>query len=207
MEKYNKFFGSKLNSVLLLILIVLMIFALRIMMQDKEKYFGGGEKNNIEEQEIDDNNIIPGTVVFEENPPIIKEDSQCGKTVKCIASYQPGAVRAFDVTSEGPIIKVDYLSANPNWLPGDDSSGGFFLNKNPKLRQLLISKDVKIFTCGGLGGGPEVKFTGKLDDYVKTMKESVAYNADGWAVYNFDVVATQNGWDGDIVNIYEQCLP
>lgn len=34
----NKFFGSKLNSVLLLILIVLMIFALRIMLKDKATY-------------------------------------------------------------------------------------------------------------------------------------------------------------------------
>lgn len=34
----NKFFGSKLNSVLLLILIVLMVFALRIMLKEKETY-------------------------------------------------------------------------------------------------------------------------------------------------------------------------
>lgn len=37
----QKFFGSKLNSVLLLILIVLMIFALRIMLKDKETYLPG----------------------------------------------------------------------------------------------------------------------------------------------------------------------
>ncbi len=34
----NKFFGSKLNSVLLLALIILMVFALRIMLKDKETY-------------------------------------------------------------------------------------------------------------------------------------------------------------------------
>ena len=34
----SKFYGSKLNTVLLLVLIVLMVFALRIMLKDKEKY-------------------------------------------------------------------------------------------------------------------------------------------------------------------------
>jgi hypothetical protein len=36
-----KFFGSKLNTVLLLVLIVLMVFALRIMLKDKETYLPG----------------------------------------------------------------------------------------------------------------------------------------------------------------------
>lgn len=36
--KYNEFFGSKLNSVLLLILIILMVFAIRMMFQNKELY-------------------------------------------------------------------------------------------------------------------------------------------------------------------------
>lgn len=35
----NKFFGSKLNSVLLVILIILMVVAVKIMLKDKEKYF------------------------------------------------------------------------------------------------------------------------------------------------------------------------
>lgn len=37
----NKFFGTKLNSVLLVVLIILMVFALRIMLQNKEMYFNG----------------------------------------------------------------------------------------------------------------------------------------------------------------------
>lgn len=45
MDKNHKFFGSKLNSVLLIVLIILMFFAIRIMMQDKELYFGGVVKN------------------------------------------------------------------------------------------------------------------------------------------------------------------
>jgi len=36
----NKFFGSKLNSILLLVLIILMIIALCVMFNDKEKYLG-----------------------------------------------------------------------------------------------------------------------------------------------------------------------
>jgi hypothetical protein len=42
----NKFFGSKLNTLLLFILIILMVFALRWMSQDREKYFGKFTKNN-----------------------------------------------------------------------------------------------------------------------------------------------------------------
>ncbi|MEK7459523.1 MAG: hypothetical protein AAB636_00460 [Patescibacteria group bacterium] len=34
----SKFYGSKLNTVLLLVLIILMIFALRIMLKDKANY-------------------------------------------------------------------------------------------------------------------------------------------------------------------------
>ncbi len=41
----DKFYGSKLNTVLLLILIVLMVFALKIMLQDKEIYFPQLKKN------------------------------------------------------------------------------------------------------------------------------------------------------------------
>ena len=36
----NKFFGSKLNSVLLLVLIILMIIAIRIMRRNEKEYFG-----------------------------------------------------------------------------------------------------------------------------------------------------------------------
>ncbi len=35
----NKFFGSKLNTVLLLVLIILMVVAIKIMLQNKETYF------------------------------------------------------------------------------------------------------------------------------------------------------------------------
>lgn len=36
--KYNEFFGSKLNTVLLLVLIVLMVFAIRIMLRNEDVY-------------------------------------------------------------------------------------------------------------------------------------------------------------------------
>lgn len=36
---YNKFFASKLNSVLLVILIILMVVAIKIMLKDKATYF------------------------------------------------------------------------------------------------------------------------------------------------------------------------
>jgi len=35
----SKFYGSKLNTILLLVLVTLMIFALRIMYKDKGTYF------------------------------------------------------------------------------------------------------------------------------------------------------------------------
>ena len=36
----NKFFGSKLNSLLLLVLIILMVIAIRIMLRNEKEYFG-----------------------------------------------------------------------------------------------------------------------------------------------------------------------
>ena len=40
----NKFFGSKLNSVLLLVLIILMIIAIKIMLRNEKEYFGVFQK-------------------------------------------------------------------------------------------------------------------------------------------------------------------
>lgn len=55
----NKFFGSKLNSVLLLILIVLMVFALRIMLKDKTTYLPVLEQNTPTVQVPTENIPVP----------------------------------------------------------------------------------------------------------------------------------------------------
>lgn len=58
----NKFFGSKLNSVLLLILIVLMIIAIIIMRKNEEIYLKGFQKidQNIDNNQNQNQNEITG---------------------------------------------------------------------------------------------------------------------------------------------------
>ena len=42
---YKKFFGSKLNSVLLIVLIILMVIAIAIMLRNEKEYFGVFQKS------------------------------------------------------------------------------------------------------------------------------------------------------------------
>jgi hypothetical protein len=125
-----------------------------------------------------------------------------------LPSTQPAAVRGFDHAVGGLwLFTVDYLTHNSQWVPGGEGkSGEFFLNENPKLRKLVVSSTVKIFVCGIADNGNTASYTGPIDEYVQKMQHSVAQNADGWAVYNLDVVPSKD-WDGTIVAIYEQCLP
>ncbi len=59
---YNKFFASKLNSVLLVVLIILMVFAIKIMLKDKTTYFPYLPEDKTEQEKpvetIDKTNIL-----------------------------------------------------------------------------------------------------------------------------------------------------
>jgi len=62
----DKFFGSKLNTVLLLVLIILMAITIKMMLKDKEKYFPILEKNKTEQSlpsDLVSFSILPGSGV------------------------------------------------------------------------------------------------------------------------------------------------
>ena len=94
-------------------------------------------------------------------------------------------------------LSVDLLTRNPKWLPGVDGTGGFFINQNPKIRNLLVTSATKTYKCGdgadGNGTTPDIQ--------VDTSTYIQALQADSYKNRFFDI----NG--SNIVAIYDQCLP
>ncbi len=55
----DKFFGLKLNSILLLVLIILMVVAIKIMLRNEKEYFGIFQKSAQVEKPIVDTRMLP----------------------------------------------------------------------------------------------------------------------------------------------------
>lgn len=122
---------------------------------------------------------------------------------------QPGAIKS--IKSNGTnkwIFAVDLLSGNPNWEPGVDSTGPFFLNKNTKIRNLNISNSTKIQNCtsqnssygSGFKNDPLSFVTYAQDRINKAKTDPKSVEDYGFTAY-FDINGTT------ITAIYEQCLP
>ncbi len=191
----NNFFGSKLNTVLLVILIILMIIALRFMYKNKETYFP-----SLGQQKITTNNL--NSYNPNQNTATNNEES-----IAEIFTNQPGAVKSIIDKSNGQwVLAVDILTPNQNWMPGVDSTGGFFLNQNTKIRNLDVTSSTKMYSCGTETRPDVLQNTSifiqniqkRIDDYNKLngQQKSVSYVS-----YYFDI----NG--SNISAIYEQCLP
>lgn len=110
----NKFFGSKLNSVLLLILIILMIVALVIMSKNKEIYLNGFKQIN-QKTEIEEN----------QNNSQINNKILGNKDDLVSFSINPGQKVSGEMTITGSIkggyffeanVLVNILDANKNVL-------------------------------------------------------------------------------------------
>lgn len=124
---------------------------------------------------------------------------------------QPGAVKSITVKSNNQwILAVDLLSRNPKWLPGDDSTGGFFINQNTKIRNLTVSNNTKAYDCetqyaDGHNVPPSLQntaaFIAKIQDTINKSKTDKGLVGEfGYTAY-FDISGT------NITAIYQQCLP
>lgn len=117
---------------------------------------------------------------------------------------QAGIIKNIKTTSDGWLLTIDYVSRNPNWLPGvgDES---FFLNTDNKLRTLLIPNNLtngnaKFFECGSeqVTGNYGPFVLSEIKDFVDQLKKQLITEQ---PVYYFDVQ------DETINTIRTQCLP
>lgn len=109
---------------------------------------------------------------------------------------QPGEIKS--VKADGVnkwILAVDLLSHNPNWLPGVDSSGPFFINQNTKIRDLNITNTTKSYKCGNSADGNIIPVLTNTSDFIKKIQ------LDSYKNRYFDITGK------NITAIYEQCLP
>jgi hypothetical protein len=117
---------------------------------------------------------------------------------------QPGAIKSIKREDNKWIFAVDILTLNKEWIPGVDSTGGFFINNNPKIRNLKVVNNTRVYDCGiqnanGSSVGPSLQNT---SDFISKIQPQVDNSTAefGYTAY-FDILGT------DIFAIYQQCLP
>ena len=166
-------------------------------MPDKECGFNG-EKCIDKDKNLQQ--VDQGQAVIEDKKETKKVDSTLSSEESSTESFnhQPGDIKSVKVGGVNNwIFAVDILSRNPNWLPGVDSSGPFFLNQNTKIRNLNITSNTKTYNCGE---GPDNNST-SADVFVSTSDFIKKIQSDEYKTRYFDISGT------NITAIYEQCLP
>lgn len=111
-----------------------------------------------------------------------------------IFNNQPGSVKV--LTPELGIrwvMAVDLLTLNLNFIPGEND---FFINQNPKIRNLIATYNTKTYKCGADQKPSVLQNTG---DFINDMQKNIISN--GQATVYFDINGTS------ITAMYQQCLP
>lgn len=119
---------------------------------------------------------------------------------------QPGAIKSIIAKENNQwVLAVDLLSRNPNWIPGVDSTGGFFINQNTKIRNLYVTIDTKTYNCGE---GPDGNATSadvliNTSSFLSSIKADINNNTNEFVgpTRYFDIN------ENNIISIYEMCLP
>ena len=94
---------------------------------------------------------------------------------------------------EGNILSLDYVQHNPKFDAGGTED--YFKNENKKIRTYKLSKNVKFYTC-------KSNYPTELDK-IETVKKRFLKDKKKkqLTTYYFDIN------NGEIINIYQQCLP
>lgn len=135
---------------------------------------------------------------FSDNLFTINSSSNSEESTTEVFTNQPGDIKSIATNGTNSwVLAVDLLSRNPNWIPGVDSSGPFFLNQNTQIRNLNLTNSTKVYNCGE---GPDNNPTTadviiSNSDFVKDIQSSE------YKKRYFDINRT------NIVSIYQQCLP
>ena len=110
-------------------------------------------------------------------------------------SYAPAEIKTIVQESWTTILTLDMLTMNPNFQPGVND---FFINQNPKLRDIAISNETKAFNCGN-DNKPDVSVS--LETIIAYIQQRLTDTTNWPITYYFDIA------DGKINTIYQQCLP
>jgi len=176
---------SKLNKILLVIIIILftigLVYVFFIKFEKRENVLIDNSQQENQSKQIQ--NKLPAETSVES-----KEDSASE-----FFKNQPGEIKSIRIQSNNSwILDVDLLSSNPDWLPGVDSSGEYFVNRNPKIRSLNVTSTTKTYNCG-----PDTTPNVLQDasNFIQVIQKGDYKNR------YFDINNT------NITAMYEQCLP
>ena len=123
----DKFFGSKLNSILLLILIIFMVFAIKIMLRNKDTYvpFLSSNQNQPEQNKPDPQ--IDRTKILGNKDDLVSFSILPGSKVHGVMSYR-GVIKGgyfFEANivinildSDKKILKASNAMATDDWMTG-----------------------------------------------------------------------------------------
>ena len=137
--------------------------------------------------------------------PIVENQNNEENSVSEIFKNQPGAIKTITNQNDGDwSLSIDLLTKNPNWRPGGETE--FFINQNPKVRSLLVTKDTKTYECDGVNADAPrntSNFIANIQAHMAKMEaESQKF---GTKRYDYTAYFDING--SNIIAIYEQCLP
>ncbi len=190
----NKFFDSKLNTVLLVILIVLIVVALLVMFQNSQNnkqidsLVSVQNTENIENKDIDYSDVDPKLVA----------DIADGYRLKA----KNAEIHSVKVDENSNVsFSVAWVENNPKWTPGGDEE--FWIHADKKLTTVSYQYSVEIFTCGnGYDGNPTTPdVPGDEVKFLSRVYEILIKDRSFLPVWSFVM-------DGsNITRIYEQCLP
>ncbi len=120
---------------------------------------------------------------------------------------QPGAIIAVEQVGEGEYwsLAIDLLTPNRAWVPdGSSTHGGFFLNRNPKVRNLTVTAETAAYRCDGAEATERVaaaSFIAYVQDVLRRAQTDQGIVGEfGYTAY-FDVAGE------DVLSVREQCLP
>ncbi|OIO29277.1 hypothetical protein COX93_01600 [Candidatus Nomurabacteria bacterium CG_4_10_14_0_2_um_filter_30_12] len=142
-----------------------------------------GIKNSLISQNIEVDNLKPvenSDEVDTEEPPIE------------FFHNQPGDIKSITKENNQWILAVDLLSRNPDWLPGVDSTGEFFINQNPKIRNLSVTENTKTYNCQQ---DVEASFLMNTAIFISNLQKA------SYKTVYFDINGT------NVTAMYQQCLP
>jgi len=167
-------------------------------------------KNFQKENDINPTGYV-GAVTRAKIKTLTCDDMRVENSTIEIFNKQPGAIKSITAQSSNQwVLAIDLLSHNPKWIPGVDSTGGFFINQNTKIRNLTVSTNTKAYDCGvqyadGTVIGPRLQntssFISNIQNTINKAKTDLGLIGEfGYTAY-FDINGT------NITAIYMQCLP
>ncbi len=109
-------------------------------------------------------------------------------------SSAPAEITAITEKNGITYLTLDMLTINKDFKPGITD---YFINQNPKIRDLSIAADAKAFNCD-TNSTPTL--SASLNDTITAIQQSLS-GATAKVIYSFDIA------DGKINTIYQQCLP